>query len=125
MPHLTRLLGLATAGYGAAIIIRPELLARPCGLAGEHDQVSSKEALLIGAIGLRDLASGAAMLLAPPGRPRQIAVGVRVLSDTGDAVLFGTRLPDRGKRRFVATFAMGFAALCAASTLLPGKDPES
>jgi hypothetical protein len=121
MPHLTRLLGLATAGYGAAIIARPRLLARPCGLTGEHGRVPPTTALLVGAIGVRDLASGAAMVLAPPGRARQIAVGVRVLSDTGDALLFGTKLPDRDKRRFVAIFAIGFAALCAASTLLPDE----
>ncbi|SFB62973.1 hypothetical protein SAMN05216266_13228 [Amycolatopsis marina] len=121
MPHLTRLLGLATAGYGAAIIARPELLARPCGLAGDREQVSQAPALLIGAIGARDLASGVAMVLAPPGRARRIAVGVRVLSDSADALLFGTRLPDPGKRRFVAAFAMGFATLCAASTLLPDE----
>lgn len=119
MLHLTRLLGLATAGYGAAIIARPKLLARPCGLTGDDDRVPPTPALLIGVVGARDLASGVAMVLAPPGRARQIAVGIRVLSDTGDALLFGTKLPDPRARRFVAIFATCFAALCAASTLLP------
>ncbi|MFF1611570.1 hypothetical protein ACFVYA_27615 [Amycolatopsis sp. NPDC058278] len=73
---------------------------------------------LIAGIGARDAAIGLAMLLAPAGKPLQVALAARVASDAADAVVFGTTLPDRSARTKVAAFAATWAALCAVSALV-------
>jgi hypothetical protein len=119
MPALTRVLGAATAAYSATIIAAPRVLAKPCGLTTPTGEVTQDVRTLIGGIGARDAAIGLAMLFAPPGRPLQVALAARVASDASDALVFGTGLPDRSARRKVAAFALAWAALCAASALLP------
>jgi hypothetical protein len=115
MRSLPRVLGAVTASYSVAIMVRPLLLARPCGLAGNDDRVDAPVALMIRAIGARDTAIGAAMLLAPRGPALRTAVAARVLADTSDVVLFGAGLPRRDRRPRIAGFAAFWAALCAAS----------
>ncbi|GAA3744147.1 hypothetical protein HDA32_002420 [Spinactinospora alkalitolerans] len=115
MPRLARTLGLVTAGYSAAITVRPELLARPCGLVAGDGRAPAPVRTLISAIGVRDTAIGLAMALAPEGRPLRVAIAARVAADAGDAVVFGLGLPDRGARRKVAAFASAWAGLCAFS----------
>jgi hypothetical protein len=115
MPLLTRVLGAATTAYSVAIIARPRLLAKPCGLTTGTGAVSPGIRPLIGGIGARDVVLGIAMMTAAPGRPLRYAVAGRVAADLSDALIFGLSLPDRAARRKVAAFATGWAALCAAS----------
>ncbi|MGW5740591.1 hypothetical protein [Amycolatopsis sp. NPDC003861] len=119
MPALTRVLGVATAAYSATIIAAPKVLAKPCGLTTPTGEVPPAARTLIGGIGARDAAIGLAMLFAPPGRPLTVALAARVASDTADALIFGTGLPDRSARKKVAVFALAWAAVCAASSLVP------
>lgn len=112
---MPRILGAITAAYSILIMLRPRVLAKPCGLLDATGEVSPAVATLVGGIGARDAAIGAAMVVAPRGPALRAAVAARVAADASDAVVFGTRLPDPGARRRVAAFAVLWAALCAAS----------
>jgi hypothetical protein len=122
MPALARVLGFITATYSVAISVRPVLLARPCGLAEGPDQqqVSPAVRTLIGGIGARDAAIGAAMVLARRGPALRLAIAPRVASDLGDVVFFGSRLPDPSRRARVAGFAGVWAGWCALSARWAG-----
>ncbi|MGJ0119712.1 hypothetical protein ACQ7HM_10940 [Williamsia sp. MIQD14] len=111
-----RVLGAITAAYSAALLVRPSLLARPCGFA-PGTAVPRSVATLIRGIAVRDLAGGVAMVAAPPGAPLTAAIGVRVASDLGDAVVFGAGLTGTRAPK-IAGFAAMWGALCAASTLV-------
>jgi hypothetical protein len=113
--NLPRVLGAITAAYSAVIAVRPAVLARPCGLVEPDGSVSPGVRTLIGGIGVRDVAIGAAMVLAPRGPALRCAVAARVFADAADAVVFGLQLPARDRRARVAGFAACWAALCAAS----------
>lgn len=115
MHRLPRFLGAITAAYSAVIVVRPDVLARPCGLTELDGSVSAGVRTLVAGIGARDAAIGAAMMLAPRGTALRSAIAARVVADVADAVAFGTGLPDRGRRPKIAGFAMAWAALCAVS----------
>ncbi|MCX6464162.1 MAG: hypothetical protein NTW05_11300 [Pseudonocardiales bacterium] len=115
MHLLPRVLGAITAAYSVAIVVRPEVLARPCGLTGPDDRAAPDVRTLIGGIGVRDIAIGTAMVLAPRGPALRTAVAARVLSDAADAAVFGLRLPARDRRPRIVGFALTWAALCALS----------
>jgi hypothetical protein len=117
MPVLTRVLGAATAAYSALIIVRPAVLAKPCGLVSTSGEVSAGTRTLIGGIGARDAAIGLAMVLARPGRALRVAIAARVAADAADAVIFGLTLPDRRARKKVALFAATWATLCGVSAV--------
>jgi hypothetical protein len=119
MPVVTRVLGALTAAYSATIIAWPRVLAKPCGLTTADGDVSAEVRTLVGGIGARDAVIGVAMMFAPAGRPLGVALAARVASDAADALVFGLTLPDRAARKKVAAFATGWAALCAASALMP------
>ncbi|GGS36445.1 MULTISPECIES: hypothetical protein [Actinokineospora] len=112
MPTLTRLLGAATAAYGAAIVVRPALLASPAGLTNATGEVPGGSQILVRAIGARDAAVGVAMLCAPPGPALRTAVAARVACDLSDAAVFAA-LPEPDKRRKVVAVAVAWAVLCA------------
>ncbi|GAA2053915.1 hypothetical protein [Williamsia deligens] len=114
--NLPRALGAATALYSAALLVRPSLLAKPCGFTTTND-VPRSVAVLIRGIAVRDLASGAAMVAAPHGAPLRTAIAARAASDLGDAVVFGTGLTGRRAPK-VAAFAAAWGALCAASAVV-------
>jgi hypothetical protein len=113
--QIPRVLGAITAGYSIVIIARPEVLARPCGLTQPDGAAAADVRTLVGGIGVRDVAIGMAMVLAPRGPALRAAVAARVFSDAADAVVFGSRLPDSGRRSRIATFALFCAAVCALS----------
>jgi hypothetical protein len=117
MSVLTRVLGVATAGYGAAILARPALLAQPCGLVEPDGSLSRSTRALSLAIGARDVASGLAMACAPTKAALDVATGVRVASDLGDAVIFGLALPEPGPRKKAVVAASVWALLCGLSRL--------
>lgn len=119
MPALTRVLGAVTAAYSVTIIAAPRVLAKPCGLTTSTGEVTAAVRTLTAGIGARDAAIGLAMVFAPAGKPLRTALAARVASDAADAVVFGTGLPDRSARKKVAAFATAWAALCAASALVP------
>ncbi|MDT8914717.1 hypothetical protein [Amycolatopsis sp. PS_44_ISF1] len=110
-----RLLGAATAGYGAAVLARPRVLAGPCGLIEADGRLSKSTTVLSRAVGARDLVSGLAMAVAPSRLAMTVAIGVRVACDASDAVVFGRGLPEAKARRNAALVAGGWAAVCALS----------
>jgi len=116
MSWLPRLIGLATAGYGVAVMARPELLAGPCRLTDADGRVPGPVHTLVTAIGARDLVSGLALTLAPAGRPLRLALATRVACDLGDAVFLTAGVPHEARKKVVAV-AGGWAALSALSGL--------
>ncbi|WP_084467297.1 hypothetical protein [Actinokineospora inagensis] len=118
---IPRVLGLATAVYGAAIVVRPAVLAEPTGLVAASGRPARGVAVLTRSVGVRDVATGLAMAVAPAGVALRLAIAVRVVSDVGDAVGFGTGLPEAGARRKSAAVAGVWAGLCALSALAAGR----
>ena len=114
---LPRLLGVATAAYGAAITVRPELLLKPSGLPQDEENLHTFTRTL----GIRDLASGVAMAVAPGRKAMRVAIGVRVASDAGDLVVLGKALAGKPERKKVVAVAGGWGLLCALSALATRK----
>lgn len=115
-----RLLGVATAAYSVAIIVKPELFLKPTGLIKGSEVPSDGQKVLTRAFGGRDLASGVAMALAPAGNPLRTAVAVRTAADVVDLVALGSGLPDQEGREKATMVAAGWGALCALSLLAAG-----
>lgn len=115
-----RLLGAATAVYGAAIVVRPALLLRPSGLL-RGGKPEPEQEVFVRVLGIRDLASGLAMLFAPSRKALRTAIAVRVASDAGDLVVLGRALKDKPERPKVIAVAGGWGVLCALSALATRK----
>ncbi|MEU1708749.1 hypothetical protein ABZ478_25895 [Streptomyces sp. NPDC005706] len=116
---LLRIIGAATLAYGAATAYRPDLLARPCGLVDRDGDVGPHTAAVLRPLAVRDAVSGLAMAVAPRGPALVTASAVRIASDVGDAVLFGTALPGRFRRAGAVVTALGWAALTTAALVAP------
>ncbi|MBL1067882.1 hypothetical protein [Streptomyces sp. 7-21] len=114
-PDLLRAVGAATAVYGAVVAARPGLLTGPSGLRGEDARTAVRP------VGLRDAASGLALLLAPRGPALRTAAAVRIAADLGDAVLLGRTLPGSWRRRGAAAVGVAWGALSVAGLLLPER----
>ena len=112
---LPRVLGVLTAAYSVAIIVSPKLLAKPCKLTRADGVVPPEVATVIRAVGVRDAASGLALVTAPAGAALRAAVAVRVVSDFGDAAVFGLTLPDAATKAKAAGVAAVWGTLCAYS----------
>jgi succinylarginine dihydrolase len=110
-----RITGGLTAAYGVVSLAAPGLLARQLKQTDVLGVTPPGLVILSRVLGVRDLGSGLAMALLPPGRRRTIAVAVRVGFDLTDAAVFIAALPDPAVRRKVGAVAVGWAALCAAS----------
>jgi hypothetical protein len=106
-------MGIATAAYGAAILARPELLLKPSGLPVDDQDLHTFTRTL----GVRDLASGVAMAVAPSRTAMRVAIGVRVASDLGDAVVLGSALAGKPEQKKILAVAGGWALLCGLSAL--------
>lgn len=109
-----RALGALTAAYGAFTLMRPHSLARTAGLLTPDRPASRATRNLGWAIGARDLISGGAMMLAPPGAPLRAALAARVACDAGDAVGFGVSVPPSSRAKVIAV-AAGWGLICAAA----------
>lgn len=114
---LPRLLGLATAAYGAAITAKPELLLKPSGMPVDEPHLHTFTRTL----GIRDLASGVAMAVAPTRKAMRLAIGVRVTSDAGDLVVLGKAMAGRPEQKKIIAIAGGWGLLCALSALATRK----
>jgi hypothetical protein len=110
---LPRLLGLATAAYGAAITVRPALLLKPSGMPQDEPNLHTFTRTL----GIRDLASGVAMAVAPTRKAMRVAIGVRVASDAGDLVVLGRAMAGKPEQKKIIAIAGGWGLLCALSAL--------
>ncbi|MCK8680846.1 hypothetical protein [Streptomyces lichenis] len=119
---LTRVLGTATAAYSLALVARPEVLARPCGLVDKEGRVPGPTALLIRSLGARDAAIGTAMVLAGDRASRRLATVCRIAADASDAVVFGTFLKEPDKRRKAVGVAAAWGVLCAAALYASERD---
>jgi len=86
MTWLPRTLGALTAVYGLSTLVRPTIFSKPAGLSGDEPPVPVS--ILVRAVGVRDLANGVAMAVAPAGPALQLAVAARVAADLGDALTF-------------------------------------
>lgn len=119
-------MGAVTVGYAALVIINPETMTDAIGLSdGAADP--NTELLTRTMLG-RDLACGAAMMFAPAGWPLLTAIGIRVASDLGDAVIMGISLPTSEDRKTALLVAGGYGVLCALSALgarRPASRPAS
>jgi hypothetical protein len=113
-------LGWLTLGYGAYTLARPQSLVQAAGLEPRPGPVSRRGRLLGRAIGVRDLASGLAMVIAEPGTPLRLAVAARVACDAGDLIGFAGAVPVRYRTKVVAA-AGGWGLLCAASYPAAGQ----
>ena len=114
---LPRLLGLATAAYGAAIIAKPGLMLKPIGMPQDDAGLQT----FTRAVGVRDLASGLAMAVAPTRKAMRLAIGVRVASDIGDLAVLGTATAGKPEQKKIVAVAGGWGLLCALSALATRK----
>jgi hypothetical protein len=111
MTWLPRTLGVLTAAYGLATLVRPAILAKPSGLSS--GEPSASVSTLVRAVGVRDIASGVAMAVST-GRAQRIAVGVRIAADLGDVVTWAfSSSPGQAERRKTMAVGAGWAALNA------------
>jgi hypothetical protein len=120
MTWFPRTLGVATAAYGAAITAKPVLLLKPSGML-RGDKPEAEQETFVRTLGVRDLASGIAMAVAPGRKAMRTAIAVRVLSDLGDLVILGRALRGKPEQAKVMAAAGGWAALCALSALTTRK----
>jgi hypothetical protein len=110
---LPRLLGAATAAFGAGLVARPDLLLTLSGMRADDPDLRT----FTRALGVRDLASGVAMVAAPSRKAMRVALGVRVASDLGDLVVLGRALAGKPERKVVVAVAGGWALVCGLSAL--------
>lgn len=113
MPFLSRALGVATTAFGVLELAKPDLWAGPTGLRGPSPAMRAWHHTL----GARDVVSGLAMTLSPPGRALRYATLFRIVSDLTDAVGFGLNAPDPARRGKAVGAAVGYAALNGLSLL--------
>ncbi|MFR9674200.1 hypothetical protein [Streptomyces sp. TR06-5] len=118
---LLRTVGAATAVYGVAVAGWPDLLAKPSGLVDGQGRSARDTRVSLRPLAWRDAASGAALILAPPGAALRTAALVRIAADLGDAALLGATLPDRDKRLKAVAVSVGWGALSVAG-LLAGSE---
>jgi hypothetical protein len=116
---IPRTIGVLTALYGASALLKPDVISRHGELAAPGDRRSAVW-LLSATIGIRDLVSGIAIVVAPAGGVLLAALAARVTFDLGDAASFGRLLPTAHGRRKIAAVALGWAALSALSAIWAG-----
>lgn len=108
-------MGAVTVVYAVAVLVHPETMTDPLGLS--DGTATADQELLTRSMLARDLACGLAMMFVPAGWPLLTAIGIRVASDLGDAVIMGTGLPTAPERMSALLVAGGFGVLCALSAL--------
>jgi hypothetical protein len=110
MTWLPRSLGALTAVYGLSTLVKPTIFSKPAGLSG--DEPPAPVSILVRAVGVRDVANGVAMALAPAGPALRLAVAARVAADLGDALTFAASPnEDEAARRKAIGVGVGWGAL--------------
>ncbi|WP_327702621.1 hypothetical protein [Streptomyces decoyicus] len=117
---LLRAVGVATAVYGVAVAVVPDLLARPSGLVDGEGRTEPATRTSLRPLAWRDAVSGLALTLAPEGQALRTAAYVRMAADFGDAVLLGATLPGRDRKLKAVAVSVGWGALSVAG-LLAGR----
>ncbi|WP_406232369.1 hypothetical protein [Nocardia sp. NBC_01009] len=108
---LPRVAGAATAAYGLAVTARPAFLLGPCGWSSDDPAARA----LARMVGLRDAASGLALVAAPGPGAMRLAIAVRACSDLADTVVVGTTLRGQTQRAKAIAVTAGWGLLCAAT----------
>jgi hypothetical protein len=125
MTWLPRTLGVLTAVYGLSTLVRPSIFAAPAGLSGAGSSgaglseaglseagPSAPVAILVRAVGVRDVANGIAMAAAPAGPALRLAIGARIVADLGDALTFAlSPNDDPGARKKAVAVGVGWGLL--------------
>lgn len=115
-----RVLGLATVGFGALSLARPEVPARLLGQTDPSGVPQSGAVMTSYVAGVRDVVSGLSLVLLPAGRLRAAAVVARVAFDVGDGLLLPRSVADPRTQRVLRTSAFGFAGACALAGMASG-----
>ncbi|WP_054814943.1 hypothetical protein [Nocardia arizonensis] len=111
---LPRTAGVVTAAYGIAVAARPAVMLAPCGWSDD----SASARAMARMVGLRDVASGLALVAArEPGQLR-IAAAVRVGSDLADTAVLGLALRGSPQQAKALAVTAGWAAFCAATSMV-------
>jgi hypothetical protein len=113
---IPRIFGALTALYGVSAILMPGVIGRHGGYRGWESRESGVR-LLSAVVGVRDVVSGVAIVLAPRGDALLAALAARVAFDLSDAAAFGRLLPSPAARRKIAAVAGAWGALAAVCTL--------
>ena len=111
-----RVVGVLTAAYGVSAVAMPGVIGRHGGYRGWESRESAVR-LLSTVVGVRDVVSGVAIVVAPSGGVLLAALGARVAFDFADCAAFGMLLPEPAARRKVALVAGGWGTLAAVSAL--------
>ncbi|HEX8498392.1 MAG TPA: hypothetical protein VF661_14450, partial [Actinomycetales bacterium] len=109
-------LGVATAAFGVLELAKPDLYGKAAGLGPPSRALRT----LHHTLGVRDLAIGIGMTVAPAGAPLRTVTIVRVFSDLTDAFAFGLDAPADKRAKSLAV-ALGYASLCALSLRWTGR----
>lgn len=110
-----RLLGAATLAYSVAVVVRPKVLAGPCGLVDEWGDVAADVSTAVRAASTRDAIISIGMLMAPVGPALRTITATRAACDLSDAVVFGAVAKTPESRKKIVMVTAGWAALCALS----------
>jgi hypothetical protein len=116
MIWIPRAVGVLTAAYGVSAVVMPGVIGRHGGYRGWEARESAVR-LLSAVVGVRDIVSGIAIVVAPSGGVLLAALGARVAFDLTDCAAFGMLLPEPAARRKVALVAGGWGALAAVSAV--------
>ena len=109
----SKLMSLATAGYGAYCVANPRHLADALEVPAEQAPAIDRLAYTYAG---RDLPIGATALLSRNPSVVTAAMVMRILSDLSDATVLGTGTASRpGVQRKVLAITLGYAALNTAA----------
>lgn len=87
-----RALGVATTAYGTLVLIRPQAMTKPARLTP-----TTGTRRFVRALGVRDVASGLAMIATADRPEAGLAVAARVLADASDVLVFSVICPRGAK----------------------------
>jgi hypothetical protein len=99
--------------YGAVIVAKPELLLKLSGMPEDDPNLHT----VVRTLGVRDIASGVALVVAPSRKAMRLAIGVRVASDAGDLLVLSRAFAGRPEQKAVLAAAGVWGAVCGLSAL--------
>jgi hypothetical protein len=102
MTTFPRVMGALTLAYSVAVVVKPKVLAGPCGLVDEFGDVPPHVATSVRAISTRDAIISAAMLVVPGGPALRAVTTVRGLCDISDGVILGLPADPKTRKNIIA-----------------------